>query len=70
MAVAACDVPRARQLYERGIELLRQQGPSRYLANAYRRLAELFEAEYRTEDAVEVLKRAVATQTLMDSSYY
>ena len=56
------DVPRARQLYETGIGLLRPQGPTRYLADAYRRLAELFEAEYRTEDAVAVLKRALAIQ--------
>jgi tetratricopeptide (TPR) repeat protein len=56
------DVPRARQLYETGIGLLSRQGASRYLADAYRRLAELFEAEYRTEDAVAVLKRALAIQ--------
>src|ERR671937_423884 len=56
------DVPRARQLYETGIGLLSRQGASRYLADAYRRLAELFEAEYRTEDAVAVLKRALAVQ--------
>jgi tetratricopeptide (TPR) repeat protein len=56
------DVTRARQLYETGIALLGRQGPSRYLADAYRRLAELFEAEYRAEDAVTVLRRALAVQ--------
>lgn len=60
------DVARARQLYETGIGLLREQGPSRYLASAYRRLAELFEAEYRTEDAVTVLKRALSVQATLD----
>jgi tetratricopeptide (TPR) repeat protein len=54
------DVIRSRQLYETGIALLGKQGPSRYLADAYRRLGELFEAEYRTEDALAVLKRAVS----------
>jgi tetratricopeptide (TPR) repeat protein len=57
------EVARARQLYETGIGLLSRQGPSRYLADAYRRLAELFEAEYRTEDAVAVLRRALSIQS-------
>jgi tetratricopeptide (TPR) repeat protein len=60
------DVPRARQLYETGIALLNRQGASRYLAAAYRRLAELFEAEYRAEDAVAVLKRALAIQAQVE----
>jgi tetratricopeptide (TPR) repeat protein len=60
------DVPRARQLYETGIGLLSRQGASRYLAAAYRRLAELFEAEYRSEDAVAVLKRALAIQARVE----
>jgi tetratricopeptide (TPR) repeat protein len=60
------DVARARQLYETGISLLSKQGPTRYLANAYRRLAELFEAEYRTEDAVAVLKRALTIQSRIE----
>jgi tetratricopeptide (TPR) repeat protein len=57
------EVARARQLYETGIGLLSRQGPSRYLADAYRRLAALFEAEYRTEDAVGVLRRSLTIQT-------
>jgi tetratricopeptide (TPR) repeat protein len=56
------DVTRARQLYENGITLLKEQGPSRYLASAYKRLGELFETAYRTEDAVGVLARALAIQ--------
>ena len=62
------DVARARQLYETGIGLLTKQGPSRYLASAYRRLAELFEAEYRTEDAIAVLKRALSIQATVEST--
>jgi len=62
------DIARARQLYETGIALLGKQGPSRYLASAYRRLAELFEAEYRTEDAVIVLKRALSIQEKIESA--
>jgi tetratricopeptide (TPR) repeat protein len=60
---------RARTLYETAITLLQRQGPNRYLAAAYKRLGELFEAEYRTaEDAVVVLQRALAIQELIDSS--
>jgi tetratricopeptide (TPR) repeat protein len=62
------DVTRARQLYETGIALLSKQGPSRYLASAYRGLAELFEAEYRTEDAVAVLRRALSIQATVESN--
>jgi tetratricopeptide (TPR) repeat protein len=62
------DVTRARQLYETGIALLSKQGPTRYLASAYRRLAELFEAEYRTEDALAVLKRALSIQAAFESA--
>jgi tetratricopeptide (TPR) repeat protein len=60
------EIARARQLYETGIALLNRQGPSRYLADAYRRLAELFEAEYRTDDAVAVLRRALRIQTQVE----
>ena len=60
------EVARARQLYETGIALLKEQGPSRYLAAAYKRLGALFEAEYRAEDAVAVLKRALAVQQSID----
>jgi len=62
------EITRARQLYESGIALLREQGPSRYLAAAYRQLAELFETEYRTEDAVDVLTRALAIQQRVEES--
>ena len=62
------DVPRARELYESAITLLRRQGPNRYLAAAYRRLGELFEREYRTGDAIAVLGRALAIQERLDRS--
>jgi tetratricopeptide (TPR) repeat protein len=62
------DIARARQLYETGIALLGKQGPSRYLASAYRRLAELFEADYRTEDAIAVLKHALSIQATIESA--
>lgn len=60
------DVARTFDFYEAGITLLEGQGPSRYLAAAYRRLGELFEAQYRTKDALTVLKRAVAIQKLVE----
>ena len=56
------DPSRAHEHYAVGIALLEGQGPSRYLANAYRRQAALFEIEYRTKDALEVLRRAFAVQ--------
>lgn len=62
------DVIRSRQVYETGIVLLSKQGPSRYLADAYRRLGGLIEAEYRTEDALAVLERAVSIQARVDSA--
>jgi tetratricopeptide (TPR) repeat protein len=53
---------RAKELYELGIEYLEQQPPSRYLISAYRRLAELVEADGRQEEALTLLKRAVGAQ--------
>jgi tetratricopeptide (TPR) repeat protein len=56
------DVVQARHFYEVGITLLEGLGPSRYLAAAYRRLGELFEAEYRSEDALVVIRRALEVE--------
>ena len=53
---------RARELYELGIEILEAQGPSRYLVQAYRSLAAILEADDRKEEALAVLKRALAVQ--------
>jgi tetratricopeptide (TPR) repeat protein len=62
------DASRAHEHYSSGIVLLERQGPSRYLANAYKRVGELFEAEYRTKDALAVLKRAFAVQRRIENS--
>jgi len=53
------DVERATELYELAAELL-ERNPNRYLVQVYRRHAELLEAEGRREDAMTLLKRAVA----------
>jgi tetratricopeptide (TPR) repeat protein len=52
---------RAREMYERAIPAL-ERGPERYLLDAYRRLAALHEAEGRPDEALAVLKRAMAVQ--------
>ena len=56
------DRARARELYELGIDLLEQQGASRYLVDGYRRLSELLEREGRVEEAFGVLKHALRAQ--------
>jgi len=55
------DRARAIELYELAAEQL-AGAPSRYLVEAYSRLAELLEAEGRKDDALRVLKRAVGLQ--------
>ena len=52
---------RAIELFELAVELL-DAHPSRYLVQAYSRLAELLEAEGRKDDALAVLKKAVGVQ--------
>jgi tetratricopeptide (TPR) repeat protein len=49
---------RARELYELAVELFAGH-PSRYLAEAYSRLAELLEEDGRKDDAIELLKAAL-----------
>jgi tetratricopeptide (TPR) repeat protein len=56
------DRARALELYELAAELLRPTNPNRYLAGIYARMAELYEAEGRTEDAYEHMKKAVGMQ--------
>jgi len=56
------DRARALELYELAAELLRPTNPNRYLAGIYARMAELYEAEGRTEDAYEHMKKAVRMQ--------
>jgi tetratricopeptide (TPR) repeat protein len=55
---------RAREFYELAVELLEEQPPSRYLVEAYRNLAGLHEREGRSDEAVALLKRALAVQEL------
>jgi tetratricopeptide (TPR) repeat protein len=56
------DAGRAREHYERAIDLL-ETGPTRYLVEVYGKLAALHEAEGRPDEALAVLKKAMATQT-------
>jgi tetratricopeptide (TPR) repeat protein len=53
------DVERARELYELAAELL-EKNPNRYLVRVYRRHAELLESLGRQDEAMELLKKAVA----------
>jgi tetratricopeptide (TPR) repeat protein len=55
------DRARAIELYELAAEQL-AGAPSRYLVEAFSRLAELLEAEGRKDDALRVLKQAVGLQ--------
>ena len=50
---------RAIELYELAAEVL-QATPSRYLVEVYQRLAKLFEEDERQEEALNILKKAVA----------
>jgi tetratricopeptide (TPR) repeat protein len=52
---------RAIELYERSAKLL-EVAPSRYLVEAYSRLAELLESVGRKDDALNVLKKAVGVR--------
>lgn len=56
------DRPRALELYELAAELLRPNNPNRFLVDVYARMAELYEAEGRTDDAYEYMKKAVGMQ--------
>jgi tetratricopeptide (TPR) repeat protein len=55
------DRARAIETYERAADLL-SVNPNRYLLEVYAKLADLLEAEGRKDDALEVLKKAVAAQ--------
>lgn len=55
------DRVRAIETYELAAELL-AAGPIRYLLEVYAKLADLLEEEGRKDDALEVLKKAVAAQ--------
>jgi tetratricopeptide (TPR) repeat protein len=55
------DRAKARELYELAVELL-QPAASRYVLDVYQKLARLLEAEGRKDEALDVLKKAVAVQ--------
>ena len=57
----AGDRARAIELYELAAELL-SVVPNRFLLDAYGRLAELFEADGRKDEALDVLKKAMQAQ--------
>jgi tetratricopeptide (TPR) repeat protein len=59
---AIAEASRAKELYELSIELLEQQGASKHLVRAYRRLADLLKAEGRRDDALDLLERALKIQ--------
>lgn len=56
------DRSRALELYELAAEMLKPNNPNRYLVEVYARMAELYEADGRTEDAYEHMKKAVGMQ--------
>jgi tetratricopeptide (TPR) repeat protein len=56
------ETERARELLELAIDLLEEEPPSRYLIQAYKRLAALLKARGDVEGALEVLERALGVQ--------
>ena len=55
------DTARAIETYEQAAELL-SVNPNRYVLEVYAKLADLLEAEGRKDEALDVLKKAVAAQ--------
>jgi tetratricopeptide (TPR) repeat protein len=56
------DHARAKELLELAAEILEDKPHPRYLVDAYRKLAQVFEDQGRTDEALATLKRAVAIQ--------
>lgn len=56
------DRAQARELYERAITLM-EDGPNRYVLDVYAKLAALHEADGQSDEALAVLKKAMALQT-------
>jgi tetratricopeptide (TPR) repeat protein len=56
------DTYRAQEVLELAIEQLEQQAPTRYLVQAYRRLAAVLKGKGDTDAALEVLERALSVQ--------
>lgn len=59
---AVGDTVRAREVYELAIELLEQRPPSRHVVTAYKGLAVLLRERGETEEALELLERALGVQ--------
>ena len=57
------DEPRAQELYELAIDCIESQPPGRHLVAAYRSLAEILKSQGRRDEALELLERALATQS-------
>ncbi len=55
------DLAKARELYELAAQVL-EASPGRYLSEAYQKLAQLLEAGGQKDEALNVLKKAVAVQ--------
>jgi tetratricopeptide (TPR) repeat protein len=56
------DGSRALELYELAAELLKPNNPNRFLVDVYARMAELYEAASRTDEAYAYMKKAVGMQ--------
>jgi tetratricopeptide (TPR) repeat protein len=56
------DSARAREVLELAVEELEQQGPSRYLVNAYKQLAAIAKDDDRPDEALALLERALGVQ--------
>jgi tetratricopeptide (TPR) repeat protein len=59
------DAERAQELYELAVESLESRKPTRYLIDAYTKLAELLESTGRKEDAFELMKKALGAQRVL-----
>jgi tetratricopeptide (TPR) repeat protein len=56
------ETDRAREVLELAIDLLEQEAPTRYLVQAYKRLATLLKEQGDKDAALEVLERALGIQ--------
>jgi tetratricopeptide (TPR) repeat protein len=59
------DGARAQELYELAVEFLEDRNPTRYLVDAYTKLAELLEGSGRKEEAFALMKKALGIQRVL-----
>jgi tetratricopeptide (TPR) repeat protein len=59
------DGERAQELYELAVEFLEDRKPTRYLVDAYTKLAELLEGAGRKEEAFALMKTALGLQRVL-----